>query len=55
MKQQLINQHFSSRKKVEEVLDFYGLDIKGSRAELETRLKSLSYGKIIDFLNLEQE
>lgn len=51
MKQNLIKAHLGSRKKVEEILQFYGMDFKGSRESLEEKVNRLSIKQIKNFLN----
>jgi len=51
MKQQFINLHLGSRKKIEDILSFYGKESKGSRESLEARVNGLSVKQIKDFLN----
>lgn len=51
MKQNMIKAHLGSRKKVEEILQFYGMEFKGSRESLEEKVNGLSVKQIKDFLN----
>jgi len=52
MKQQFISLHLDSRKKIEEILSFYGKESKGSRESLEARVKNeLTFKQIKDFVN----
>jgi thermostable 8-oxoguanine DNA glycosylase len=51
MKQNLIKAHLGSRKKVEEILQFYNMESKGSRESLEEKVNGLSVKQIKDFLN----
>ena len=52
MKQNLIKAHLGSRKTVEEILQFYGMESKGSRESLEARVKNeLTLKQIKNFLN----